>query len=96
MTPGPLLLLAALGTVAALAVAYRSRRVWLGSMLLSCVSGLAGAIVILSGTGDSPWTWAPAFAVCGERIGLRLDALSALFLALTCVVGGVGAIYGCE
>jgi len=96
MTAGPLILLAALGTVAALAVAYRSRRVWLGSMLLSCVSGLAGAIVILSGTGDSPWTWAPAFAVCGERIGLRLDALSALFLALTCVVGGVGAIYGCE
>jgi hydrogenase-4 component B len=96
MTPGLPLGLGALASVAALASARYSRRVWLGATLLSCVAGLAAAVLILSGASDTPWTWSPAFAVCGERIGLRFDALSALFLALTCVVGGVGAIYGGE
>jgi len=103
MTPGHLLLLAAVGGVVAFIAAHRSRRVWLGSTLLSCAAGLAAAVFVLCGGMDSAgaplgfaWSWSPAFELCGERVSLHLDALSALFLALTCVVGGVGAVYGCE
>jgi len=34
--------------------------------------------------------------VSGETLHLRLDGLSALFLALTCVVGGAASVYGRE
>ncbi len=100
--PAVLLLLVAVGGLAGL-VAYRAPRLWLAATLLATVAGLAAAVFVLGGGADWPegppsgaWDWAPGFAVCGELVHLRLDALSALFLALTCVVGGVGAIYGGE
>jgi hydrogenase-4 component B len=97
MTPGHLLLFAALAGTIAFCVARSSRRVWLGATLLSCATGLAVALAILYGGGEpAVWTWAPAFEICGERVQLRLDALSAFFLALAAVVGGAGAVYGCE
>ena len=99
--PAFLLLLAAGAGVVALAVARYARRVWLGATLLSCAAGLAAAVFVLGGGAEWPdaphgagWAWSPEFAFCGERVSLRFDALSAFFLALTCAVGGVGAIYG--
>ena len=99
MTPGHLLLLAALGGAAAMVFARRARRVWLAATVFSCLAGLAASILVLAGVVQrvgAAWDWAPGFAVCGELVHLRLDALSALFLALTCVVGGVCAIYAGE
>ncbi len=103
LAPALLLLVGAIAGVSALFAAHRSRRVWLGATLLSCAAGLTAAVFVLCGAADWPeaphgagWAWSPSFAVCGEQVRLRFDALSALFLALTSVVGGVGAIYGGE
>ena len=103
LAPALLLLVGAIAGVSALFAAHRSRRVWLGATLLSCAAGLTAAVFVLCGAADwreaphgAGWAWSPSFAVCGEQVRLRFDALSALFLALTCVVGGVGAIYGGE
>jgi hydrogenase-4 component B len=98
MNAGLLLLLAGLGGCAALACA-RLPRVWLAATMFSCLAGLAASLCVLaSGAGGAApaWDWAPGFAVCGELVHLRFDALSGLFLALTCVVGAVCAIYAGE
>ncbi|HLP02454.1 MAG TPA: proton-conducting transporter membrane subunit [Opitutaceae bacterium] len=101
--PAWLLIVAGLTGLIALAAARGSTRLWLGATLLCCAAGLAVAMFVLVGAADWPdppqdaaWTWSPAFEICGERVALRLDALSAFFLALTAVVGGVGAVYGNE
>ena len=39
------------------------------------------------------WEWTSAFVLGGERVHLRLDGLSALFLVLVSIVGGAGAAY---
>ncbi|HUK84112.1 MAG TPA: proton-conducting transporter membrane subunit [Verrucomicrobiae bacterium] len=46
--------------------------------------------------GGTAWEWQPGIVIGGEQIHLRLDAMSALFLALLGVVGGMGAVYGRE
>jgi hydrogenase-4 component B len=45
-------------------------------------------------SGGDPWEWHPSWAVGGEAIHLRLDALSAFFAALLAVVGGASTLYG--
>ena len=94
MIPGPLLLVAAIGTVTALASAWRASRLWLAATLISATVALAAAICVLAGGGT--WEWQPDFLLGGERVHLRLDALSAFFLTLLAVLGGVGAVYGRE
>jgi len=42
------------------------------------------------------WDWHSALTLGGEIVHLRLDAVSALFLALLSLVGGAGAVYGRE
>lgn len=91
MTPGPLLLIAAAGCAAGVLLGGRARYLWLGVTLGAAVAGLLAAIVVLA--GGEPWTWHSTFPVGGERLFFRLDALSALFLALLCVVGGTAAAY---
>ncbi|MFT3828493.1 MAG: proton-conducting transporter membrane subunit [Opitutaceae bacterium] len=96
MSPGPLLLLAGVAGTIALAAARYARGLWLGATLGGAAAGLAAAVLAFTSGVTEVWSWSPAFAVCGERVALRLDALSAFFLALTAVVGGMGAVYGHE
>ncbi len=94
MTPGPLVLLAALGLVAGILFGPRMPRFWLALTLVATLSGLAAALLVLGGGPE--WEWRSAFAVGGEPLHLRLDGLSGLFIVLLSVVGSAGAIYARE
>lgn len=68
-------------------------RFWISCTLLGTLSGLGAAATVLV-PGQS-WTWrGPALG--GEQLFLYLDGLSALFLVLVCLVGGLGALYSME
>jgi len=94
MSPGVWILLAAVSWTLGIVSGPWFSRVWVASTLAGALSGLAAAISVLLGAED--WEWRSAFRVGGELIHLRLDAVSALFLALLCVVGGAGAVYARE
>ncbi|EIP97095.1 formate hydrogenlyase subunit 3/multisubunit Na+/H+ antiporter, MnhD subunit [Opitutaceae bacterium TAV1] len=106
MITGLLLSLAFLSLVAAIATAWRlPRGDWLTLNLVACAAGLGAALSILfgpagAGTGTDAatmvWQWRSAFPLAGEIISLRLDGVSALFLALLAVVAGAGAVYSHE
>jgi hydrogenase-4 component B len=72
----------------------RQARWWLALTMIGAVSGLGAALIVLLSAAD--WEWRSAFALGGEAIHLRLDGVSALFLALLSVVGGGGAVYASE
>ncbi len=67
------------------------RRAWLGVTVAGLLGQFAAAAAVLAGVG--PWHGSSVFRVCGQPLHLELDALSAMFLALTAVVGGAGAVY---
>ncbi len=94
MTPGVLLFTAFLILGAGILASVRLPRIWMASTVISAVAGLGAALIVLLGAAD--WDWRSAFALGGEAIHLRLDAVSALFLALLSVVGGSGAVYASE
>ncbi len=89
-----LLLISGAGLLLSILAGFRAPKWWLGGVLIGAVAGLGAAVVILS-TGDI-WDWRCAQTIGGETIHLRLDAVSALFLALLAMVGGAGAVYGRE
>jgi hydrogenase-4 component B len=91
---GPLLLVAAAGIVAGILLGRRAPRTWLALTTLAALAGLAAAVNVLA-TG-AEWEWRGTWPIAGEVPHLRLDALSALFLALLCIVAGAGAIYAHE
>jgi hydrogenase-4 component B len=91
MTPGWLLFLAAAGMVSGFCAALRSPRVWLAFSVSGVVAALAAAIWVVA--GGVAWDWQPSFAVGGEDVHLRLDGVSAFFLALLAVLGGAGSVY---
>lgn len=72
----------------------RAPRLWLTGVLLGAVGGLVASATALA-TGVV-WDWHSQLTLGGELIHLRLDALSAWFLALLSLVGGAGAVYGRE
>ena len=94
MTPGALLSLAAASLVAGIACGPWFSRAWLGLTLTGATAGLTAALSALLGAAD--WEWQSSFALGGELVHLRLDPVSALFLALLCVVGGACAVYARE
>ncbi len=94
MTSGSLLLLAALGLAAGVGFGPRWPRLWLALNVVGTAAALGAAVLVLGGSGE--WEWRPAIVIGGESLHLRLDGLSALFLALLCVVGGAGAVYARE
>ncbi len=94
MTPGALLLLAAASLVAGIAVGPWLSRAWLAFTLTGAIAGLTAALSLLLGAPD--WEWRSAFSLGGEIVHLRLDGVSALFMVLVCVVGGLGAVYARE
>ncbi len=81
-----------------LLVAWWAPRLWLGSLLLGTATGLTAALVILLGNGTAPadlaWTFTTGWSLGGENLSFHADPLSAWFLALLCVIGGLGGLYG--
>jgi hydrogenase-4 component B len=92
--PGGWLLLALAGLLTGLIVASRRPGLWLVASLSGCAAALAASALILATGGI--WNWQPNFWLAGERIHLRLDALSAFFLALLAIVGGAGSLFSSE
>jgi hydrogenase-4 component B len=94
MTPTPLLLLAFVALVMGGATGPKLPRTWLAMTMTGAIAALGAALLVLLGSSD--WEWRSGFPVGGERVHLRLDGVSALFLALLSVVGGGGAVYARE
>jgi hydrogenase-4 component B len=89
-----LLALCGLGLILAAGVARAMPRIWLGLTVSAALCGLYAALTILF-TGET-WLWRGGLALGGEIPFLRLDGLSALFLVLVCLIGGLGAVYSHE
>jgi len=94
MTSGLSLLVAAVAMLASLLVGRAAPRVWLATTIASLTAGLLAAAEVLAWGGE--WVWRSGFTVGGEFVSLRLDAVSALFLVVLCVVGGAASVYGRE
>jgi hydrogenase-4 component B len=94
MTIGAVLAAGACAVILSLMGAFRAPHCWLSALLASALTALAAAAWVLA-TGNA-WEWRSAFLIGGESVHLRLDGVSALFLALLAVVGGAGAAYSRE
>ena len=94
MTTGILLALAFAALAAGIPAGMKYPRLWLGFTLLGTAAALLAALGVLSGMVD--FEWRSSFHLGGERLHLRLDGVSALFLALLALVGGAGAVYSRE
>src|SRR5262249_9051739 len=82
------------GMVLSLFAGARAPKSWLVGVLVSMATALGAAVLTLS-SGEL-WELRSDARLGGEAIHLRLDAISALFLALLGVIGGMGAVYGYE
>ncbi|MBI3447532.1 MAG: NADH-quinone oxidoreductase subunit H [Acidobacteria bacterium] len=91
MSAGPLLALSGISLLAALLAAWRAPRIWLAATLSGSLAALAGSVRVLA-TGAG-WDWPTTVPLGGETLHLRMDSLSAFFLALLAVLGGAGALY---
>jgi hydrogenase-4 component B len=94
VNPGALLGTAAASLAASIVIGPRSARVWLALTVTGVLTAVGAAFVVLLGAAD--WQWRSAFLLGGERVYIRLDGLSALFIVLVGVVGGAGAVYAHE
>lgn len=94
MSPGPILLVAAIAEVSSILTGRIALRYWLLATLVGTGSVLIASVGVL--TGGTVWEWRSVFPVGGMQLHFRLDALSALFLALLGLVGGAGAVYARE
>ncbi len=91
MSIGLALLVAAAAMLTGIVAGWAAPRLWLAATLVGSAAGLAASVEVLGGGGE--WLWNPAWWVAGEQVSMRLDGISALFLALLCVVGGVISVY---
>jgi hydrogenase-4 component B len=89
MTPGWLLAAAGSGLAAAMAMAFKAPRTWMAATCLGAGAAFAAAALCLV-SGGMAWEWQAGFVLGGQPVHLRLDSLSALFLALLSLVGGGG------
>jgi hydrogenase-4 component B len=94
MSTSNLLLLSGGGFVLSLATAMRMPRGWFITTLGGLLAAFAAAAVILFSGGG--WEWQSGFRIGGESLHLRLDGVSALFLALVAVLGGAVVSYSRE
>lgn len=69
-------------------------RIWLGLNAIATLGGLHAALITL--LTEKTWLWRGGFTLGGETPFLRLDGISALFLVLVCLIGGLGALYAHE
>ena len=89
---GITLAISGLGIVVSMAAAARAPKLWLGGVLVWAGAGLGAALVAL--TTGAEWGFQSAWTIGGQPVHLQLDAVSALFLALLCLIAGAGSIYG--
>jgi hydrogenase-4 component B len=89
-----LLTISGVGMLASFLAGMRVPKLWLAGILVGAASGLGAAVMVLI-TGVV-WDWQSALILGGDVVHLRLDAVSAFFLALLCLIGGAGAVYGGE
>ena len=89
-----LLTISGVGMLASIFAGTRAPKLWLTGVLVGAVGGMGAAVVAL--TTGVEWDWHSALTLGGEAVHLRLDAVSALFLALLSLIGGAGAVYGRE
>ena len=89
-----LLTLSGVGMIASILAGMRVPKLWLAGVVVGAATGLGAAVMVLA-TGVV-WDWQSALILGGDVVHLRLDAVSALFLALLCLIGGAGAVYGRE
>jgi len=89
-----LLTISGVGMLASIFAGARAPKLWLIGVLAGAAGGMGAAVVAL--TTGAVWDWQSALTLGGEVVHLRLDAVSALFLALLGLVGGAGAAYGRE
>ncbi len=94
MNVAPLLIISGLGLVIAMVGGRAAPRLWLAATLLGMGSALGAAVRVLLGAGD--WDWRGNMVLGGERLHFRLDSISALFVALLGVVGGLATVYSRE
>ena len=94
MSTGFLVSAAAIGLIVGILAGRAAPRAWLVATVAGLAAGLGAAARVLAGAGE--WEWWSAFHVGGEALHLRLDAISALFVALLCVIAGAGAVYSSE
>jgi len=91
LTPGWFLLAALACTTLGLVGARRAPLLWLIATLASTGAALAAcACVFVAGEA---WDWRAIVTPGGEGLHLRLDGISALFLALLSLIGGLSALY---
>lgn len=86
--------IAAAGMLWSILTGARAPKLWRAGVLVGAAGGLAAAGVTLGGGGL--WDWLSELRLGGEAVHLRLDALSALFVALLGLIGGAGAVYAGE
>jgi hydrogenase-4 component B len=91
MSPVPFLIAAALLLCAGILTGRIAPRVWLSTTVAGAAAALMAAIPILLGSPE--WNWRSELLIGGEALHLRLDGVSALFLALLGIVGGAGTVY---
>lgn len=89
-----LLAVAGTGMLLSVLAGFRAPNAWLAGVIVGAAGGLGAAVVALA-TG-AVWEWKSTLAIGGESVHLRLDAVSAVFLALLGLIGGTGAVYGRE
>ncbi|HSU56462.1 MAG TPA: proton-conducting transporter membrane subunit, partial [Candidatus Dormibacteraeota bacterium] len=89
-----LLTISGVGMLASLLAGARAPRLWLAGLLVG-VSGALGAAVVPLSSGMA-WNWHGGPTLGGQVVHLRVDSVSALFLALLGVVGGAGGVYAGE
>jgi hydrogenase-4 component B len=94
MTIGTMLAAAAAALLLSLLASLRAPRCWLAALLASSLTALAAAAWALAAGGA--WEWHSAWLLGGQSVHLRLDGVSALFLALVALVGGAGGAYSRE
>lgn len=90
MTTGTWLLIAAASLVISIPVGLKSARGWLTLTVAGAIAGFIAALGVLLG---ADWNWRNSFTIGGESLHLYIDGLSALFMVVVSVVGGLGAVY---
>jgi hydrogenase-4 component B len=89
-----MLLVAAFALVSASLTGRVAPRFWLVTTVVGAGAALIAAVCVLV-TGAA-WEWHSSATLGGEPLHLRLDGISALFVALLGVVGAAGTIYSRE
>ena len=89
-----LLMISGIGMLASIPAGMRAPHWWLAGVLAAVAAGGIASVQIL--VAGVVWDWQSAFRIGGEVVHLRLDAVSAVFLALLSLIGGAGAVYARE